>query len=76
MEKEIITIAGKIISITTNQNEIVSSIQKLSLKAGDVLLLYVKTNDDGTPIVGLDKMWQSAEMLGNILEDKGAIGLF
>lgn len=76
MKKGIITMAGKITSITTDQNEIISSIQKLSPKAGDVLLLYVKTNDDGVPIIGLDKMWQSTEMLGNILEDKGAIGLF
>ena len=36
----------KMTSITTDQNEIVSSIQKLSPKAGDVLMFYVKTDDD------------------------------
>ena len=66
----------KMTSITTDQNEIVSSIQKLSPKAGDVLMFYVKTDDDGFPIIDLDQVRQTAEMLGNILEDKGVTGLF
>lgn len=65
----------KITSITTDQNEIVSSIQKLSPKAEDVLMFYVKTDDNGIPMIGLDKVRQTAEMLGNILGDKG-VGLF
>ena len=65
----------KMTSITTDQNEIVSSIQKLSPKAGDVLMFYIKTDDDGIPMIGLDKVRQTAEMLGNILGDKG-VGLF
>ena len=76
MEKGTPTMAEKITSITTDQNEIVSSIQKLSPKAGDVLMFYVRTDDNGIPMIGLDKVQQTAEMLGNILEDKGAIGLF
>ena len=76
MEKGIITMTEKITSITTDQNEIVSSIQKLSPKAGDVLMFYVKTDDNGIPMIGLDKVRQTAEMLGNILEDKGVTGLF
>ena len=70
------TMMEKITSITTDQNEIVSSIQKLSPRAGDVLMFYVKTDDNGIPMIGLDKVRQTAEMLGNILEDKGVIGLF
>ena len=66
----------KMTSITTDQNEIVSSIQKLSPKAGDVLIFYVKTDDDGFPMIGLDNVRQTAEMIGNILEDKGVAGLF
>lgn len=69
------TMTKKITSITTDQNEIVSSIQKLSPKAGDVLMFYVKTDDNGIPMIGLDKVRQTAEMLGNILRDKG-VGLF
>ena len=76
MERENLTMAEKITSITTDQNEIVSSIQKLSPKAGDVLMFYVRTDDNGFPMIGLDKVRQTAEMLGNILEDKGATGLF
>ena len=70
------TMTEKITSIMTDQNEIVSSIQKLSPKAGDVLMFYVKTDDNGIPMIGLDKVRQTAEMLGNILEDNGVAGLF
>ena len=65
----------KMTSITTDQNEIVSSIQKLSPKAGDVLMFYIKTDEYGTPMMGLDTVRQTAEMIGNILEDKGVAGL-
>ena len=67
----------KMTSITTDQNEIVSSIQKLSPKAGDVLMFYIKTDEYGTPMMDLDAVRQTAEMIvGNILEDKGVAGLF
>lgn len=66
----------KMTSITTDQNEIVSSIQKLSPKAGDVLMFYIKTDDYGAPMMDLEAVRQTAEMLGNILEDKGVTGLF
>lgn len=65
----------KMTSITTNQNEIVSSIQKLSPKAGDVLLFYVKTDEYGAPMVNLAAVRQTAEIIADILEDKGAAGL-
>lgn len=68
--------AEKMTSITTDQNEIVSSIQKLSPKAGDVLMFYIKTDEYGTPITTVDTVRQTAEMIGNILEDKGVAGLF
>ena len=68
--------AEKMTSITTDQNEIVSSIQKLSPKAGDVLMFYIKTNEYGNPMMSLEAVQQTAEMIGNILEDKGVTGLF
>ena len=39
-------------------------------------MFYVKTDDNGIPMIGLNKIRQTAEMLGNILEDKGVTGLF
>lgn len=66
----------KMTSITTDQNEIVSSIQKLSPKAGDVLMFYINTDEYGTPMMNLDTVRQTAEMIGNILEDKDVAGLF
>ena len=68
--------AEKMTSITTDQNEIVSSIQKLSPKAGDVLMFYIKTDEYGNPMIDLDAVRQTAEMIGNILDDKGVAGLF
>ena len=68
--------AEKMTSITTDQNEIVSSIQKLSPKAGDVLMFYIKTDEYGTSMMDLEAVRQTAEMIGNILEDKGVAGLF
>ena len=70
------TMTEKITSITTDQNEIVSSIQKLSPKAGDVLMFYIKTDEYGTPMMSLDTVRQTAEMIENILEDKDVAGLF
>lgn len=63
----------------TDQNEIVSSIQKLSPKAGDVLMFYVKTDEYGTPMMNLEAVQQTVEMVTDILEDrgdKGVTGLF
>lgn len=73
------TITEKITSIMTDQNEIVSSIQKLSPKAGDVLMFYVKTDEYGTPMMNLEAVQQTVEMVTDILEDrgdKGVTGLF
>ena len=71
--------AEKMTSITTDQNEIVSSIQKLSPKAGDVLMFYIKTDEYGTPMMSLEAVQQTVKMVTNILEDrgdKGVAGLF
>ena len=69
----------KMTSIMTDQNEIVSSVQKLSPKAGDVLMFYIKTDEYGTPMMGLEAVRQTVEMVTDILEDrgdKGVTGLF
>lgn len=69
----------KMTSITIDQNEIVSSIQKLSPKAGDVLMFYIKTDEYGTPMMSLEAVQQTVEMVTDILEDrgdKGVAGLF
>lgn len=71
--------AEKMTSITTDQNEIVSSIQKLSPKAGDVLMFYIKTDEYGTPMMSLEAVQQTVKMVTDILEDrgdKGVTGLF
>lgn len=69
----------KMTSIMTDQNEIVSSVQKLSPKAGDVLMFYIKTDEYGTPMMSLEAVQQTVEMVTDILEDrgdKGVAGLF
>lgn len=66
----------KMKSITLDQNEIVSSIQKLDLKSGDVLLFNIRTDENGFPLVEMDAVSQTAQMLSQILEDKNVTGLF
>lgn len=65
--------AEKMTSITTNQNEIVSSIQKLSPKAGDVLMFYIKTDEYGNPMIDLDVVQQTANMIEKIVDDSVSI---
>ena len=67
---------GKMKFITTDQNEIISSVQKLSPKAGDVLMFYIKTDEYGIPMMDLDVVRETAKMIEDILEDKGVTGLF
>lgn len=72
--KEITT---KMTSIIFDENEILSGIQKLSPQDGDILLFYVKTDDNGMPLVDLETVQQTAEMLMDILGDTNqAIFLF
>lgn len=65
--------------IETSQNEIISSVEKLDVKSGDVLLFNVRTDEEGIPLIDLDVVSQTAKMLSEILEEKGVkgvIGLF
>lgn len=63
-------------SIMTNQNEIISSIQQLSPKNGDILIFYVKTNEDGTPMMDIETLKQTAKIVENVLNQKKLWGLF
>lgn len=72
--KEITT---KMTSIIFDENEILSGIQKLSPQDGDILLFYIKTDDNGMPLVDLETVQQTAEILMDILDDTNqAIFLF
>ena len=59
----------KMTFITTDQNEIVSSIQKLSPKAGDALMFYIKTDEYGIPMMDLDVVQQTADMIEKIVDE-------
>lgn len=54
-------------SITTDQNEIISSIQQLSPKSGDILMFYVKTDKDGIPMIDMETLEQTAKVVENVL---------
>lgn len=73
MESGIIRAMKKMTSITTDQNEIVSSIQKLSPEAGDVLLFYIKTDEYGTPMMDLDVIQQTVNMIEKIVDESVSI---
>lgn len=63
-------------SITTDQNEIISSIQQLSPKSGDILMFYVKTDKDGIPMIDMETLEQTAKVVENVLNQKKLYGLF
>ena len=63
-------------SITTDQNEIISSIQQLSPKSGDILMFYVKTDKDGIPMIDMETLEQTAKVVENVLNQKKLCGLF
>ena len=63
-------------SITTDQNEIISSIQQLSPKSGDILMFYVKTDKDGIPMIDMGTLEQTVKIVENVLNQKKLCGLF
>lgn len=65
----------KMKSITFDQNKILSGIEKLSPQQGDILIFKVKTDEDGIPLVDLDTVQQTANMIVDILNNKNQ-GLF
>ena len=72
--KEITT---KMTSIICDQNDILSSVTKLSPQEGDILLFNIKTDDNGIPLVDLETVQQTAEMLMDVLGNTNqAIFLF
>lgn len=66
----------KITTIETDQNQILSKINKLNLKDGDILLFNVKTDENGIPLVDLDVVSETANMLSEILSERNVTGLF
>jgi len=67
------TMTEKMTSIMTDQNEIVSSVQKLSPKAGDVLMFYIKTDEYGNPMMDLDVVQETVNMIKKIVDDSVSI---
>lgn len=66
---------GKTTSLTLDKNEILSSIEKIKPSSGDVLLFFIKTDDNGVPLADIDVVQQTAQMVGDALLDKG-VGIF
>ncbi len=67
MEKKIMMMTEKMTSITIDQNEIISSIQQLNPKSGDILMFYVKTDKDGLPMMDVKTLEQTAKVVENVL---------
>lgn len=63
-------------SIMIKQSELVSAVEKLTPAAGDVFLLFIKTDDQGLPFVEMDVAQQTADMIGEIFEESGAKAIF
>ena len=66
---------GKMISTTFEKNEILSEVQKITPKKGEILLFYVKTDDNGIPLTDLETVQDVADNMNNILPE-GVSGIF
>lgn len=66
---------GKMISTTFEKNEILSEVQKIAPKKGEILLFYVKTDDNGIPLTDLETVQDVADNMNNILPE-GVSGIF
>jgi len=67
MEKKVTMMTEMMTSITIDQNEIISSIQQLSPKSGDILMFYIKTDKDGLPMMDVKTLEQTAKVVENVL---------
>lgn len=55
---------------------IISAVEKLAPAPGDIFLFLIKTDDQGVPGVDLETVQQTADMMGEILGEYGAKGIF
>lgn len=66
----------KITTVTMTDNNIISAVDKIHPEDGDFLLFYVKTDDAGVPVSGWNEVETAARVMGDLLKDKGAWGVF
>lgn len=62
--------------IKLDQNEIISSIQRINPKDGSVLIFYVKTNEQGIPLVSLETIQETANIVFQAFKERNVTGLF
>lgn len=67
MEKKVTMMTETMTSITIDQNEIISSIQRLSPKHGDILVFYIKTDKDGISMIDMGTLEQTVKVVENVL---------
>jgi inorganic pyrophosphatase/exopolyphosphatase len=61
--------------VKLDQNEIISAIERINPKEGSVLLFYVKTDEYGVPLVDVETLQKTADIISKAFEDKGVTGL-
>lgn len=69
-------ITVKTTTLMPDQNEILSSIEKITPKDGDVLLFYIKTDNNGIPLIDIETAQQTADLIGDMFVDKNVRALF
>ena len=57
-------------------NDIVSAVEKLTPAPGNIFLFLIKTDDQGVPNVDLEVVQQTANIMGEVLGEYGAKGIF
>ena len=66
----------KITTVTMTDNNIFSAVEKVHPESGDFLLFYIKTDDEGVSLSGWNEVESAARVIGDLLKDKGAWGVF
>lgn len=74
--RTIIKMIGQMKSIMIEDSNIVSAVEKLAPAPGDIFLFLIKTDDQGVPGVDLETVRQTADVMGEVLGEYGAKGIF
>ena len=66
----------KITTVTLTDDNIFSAVDKIHPEEGDLLLFYLRTNDDGDVCQAWNVVSETARIMGELLKKFGADGIF
>ena len=67
------TIMGEMKSITIDENEIFSGITKIKPEDGDIFIFYIKTDDEGVPLVSATTYGEAFHSVNDLLQKQNKL---